>query len=52
MQVFRSLHNQYYTKQQILYMLIIPCDYNERPFCAMNLLMKWAKFIILHTALC
>jgi hypothetical protein len=71
MQVFRSLYNQYYTKPQILYMLIIPCkcvrktikgqlwefrkspcDYNERPFCAINLLMKWAKFIILHIILC
>jgi hypothetical protein len=70
MQVFRSLYNQYYTKPQILYMFIIPCehvrkttrqlwefrkspcDYSKRPFCAINLLMKWAKFVILHTTLC
>jgi len=71
MQVFRSLYNQYYTKPQILYMLIIPCkhvrkmtggqlwefrkspcDYSERPFCVINLLMKWVKFVILHTTLC
>jgi len=70
MQVFRSLYNHYYTKPQILYMLIIPCkhvrkmikgqlwgfrkspsDYNEHPFCAINLLMKWTKFVILHTVL-
>jgi len=70
MQVFRSLYNHYYTKPQILYMLVIPCkhvtktikgqlrefrkspcDYNEHPFCAINLLMKWTKFVILHTDL-